>query len=119
MPFGTPAASSGSTTVGTNASCAPNDHNVAQAGNDGISSLIWAPNNNYLVGTNWDGGVRCWEVQESGGRVQAVPKAQGKLIHPIHKFLFLISFLRTAFSLLWVTGIYMFVGMDVFCLRGE
>ena len=77
MPFGSPSAGNG-TAVGTNASCSPNDHNVTQAGTDGISSLIWAPNNNYLVSSNWDGGVRCWEVQESGGRIQAAPKAQGK-----------------------------------------
>eukprot|EP00560_Eucampia_antarctica_P010157 CAMPEP_0197829150 /NCGR_PEP_ID=MMETSP1437-20131217/5603_1 /TAXON_ID=49252 ORGANISM="Eucampia antarctica, Strain CCMP1452" /NCGR_SAMPLE_ID=MMETSP1437 /ASSEMBLY_ACC=CAM_ASM_001096 /LENGTH=358 /DNA_ID=CAMNT_0043430667 /DNA_START=76 /DNA_END=1152 /DNA_ORIENTATION=- len=75
MPFGSPVANT-VTAAGTNASCAPNDHNVAQAGNDGISSVIWSPNNNYLVSTNWDGGVRCWEAQESAGRIQALPKAQ-------------------------------------------
>jgi len=31
---------------------------------------------NHLVSTNWDGGVRCWEVQESQGQVRGLPKAQ-------------------------------------------
>ena len=62
----------------TNKSAAPNDHNVSQAGNDGISSLTWSPTSNYLVSTNWDGGVRCWEVQESGGQIRSMPKAQGE-----------------------------------------
>lgn len=66
----------GSCSSGNQASCAPNDHCVAQAGNDGISSLTWSPTVNHLVSTNWDGGVRCWEVQESGGQVRALPKAQ-------------------------------------------
>lgn len=54
------------------------DYNVPQAGNDGISSLTWSPNANILISTNWDGGVRCWEVQEQMGQIQAIPKAQGK-----------------------------------------
>jgi mRNA export factor len=57
-------------------SIAPNDCNVPQAGNDGISSLIWSPTANFLVSTNWDAGVRCWEVAEQGGQIQATPKAQ-------------------------------------------
>ncbi|CAJ1953443.1 unnamed protein product [Cylindrotheca closterium] len=57
-------------------SIAPQDCNVPQAGNDGISSLKWSPAANFLVSTNWDGGVRCWEVQEQGGQVRASPKAQ-------------------------------------------
>jgi len=52
------------------------DYSVPQAGNDGISSLAWSPNANILISTNWDGGVRCWEVQEQGGQIQAIPKAQ-------------------------------------------
>ena len=55
---------------------APNDCNVPQAGNDGISSLIWSPSANFLVSSNWDSGVRCWQVEEQGGQVRAVPKAQ-------------------------------------------
>lgn len=58
------------------ASIAPNDCNVPSAGGDGISSLIWSPTANFLVSTNWDAGVRCWEVQEQGGQVRASPKAQ-------------------------------------------
>ena len=54
------------------------DYNVPQPGNDGISSLSWSPTSNYLISTNWDGGVRCWNVQESGGNVQATPMAQGE-----------------------------------------
>lgn len=61
---------------GRPASIAPNDCNVPQAGNDGISSLNWSPTANFLVSTNWDGGIRCWEVQEQGGQVRANPKAQ-------------------------------------------
>lgn len=52
------------------------DYSVPQAGTDGISSLAWSPNANILISTNWDGGVRCWEVQESQGQMQALPKAQ-------------------------------------------
>lgn len=54
------------------------DYSVPHAGNDGISSLTWSPNSNYLVSTNWDGGVRCWECQTdaASARVQALPKAQ-------------------------------------------
>lgn len=58
------------------ASIAPNDCNVGAAGDDGISSLAWSPTANFLVSTNWDGGLRCWEVQEQGGQVRANPKAQ-------------------------------------------
>ena len=54
------------------------DYSVPQAGGDGISSVIWSPTSNILVSTNWDGGVRCWEVQESVGQIQALPKAQGE-----------------------------------------
>ena len=61
------------------ASIAPTDCNVPQAGNDGISSLSWSPTANILVSGNWDSGVRCWEVAEpAGGQIQANPKAQGK-----------------------------------------
>ena len=82
MAFGTTTAANpqlvGSCTSGRAASCAPNDHSVPSAGNDGISSLRWGPAANHLVSSNWDGGVRCWEVQESGGQVRAMPKAQGE-----------------------------------------
>jgi len=67
-------------TFGTNpqkpASIAPADCNVPQAGTDGVSGLIWSPNANFLVSSNWDGGVRCWEVQEQNQQVRAMPKAQ-------------------------------------------
>lgn len=56
-----------------------NKYKVPSAGNDGVSSLIWSSKANHLVSTNWDGGVRCWEVQESGQQVRALPKAQGEL----------------------------------------
>jgi hypothetical protein len=65
------------TATGAQPSIAPTDCNVAQAGNDGISSLRWSPNANILVSSNWDGGLRCWEVQEQGGQIRALPKAQG------------------------------------------
>jgi mRNA export factor len=64
--------------LGSNSSIAPNDFNVPMAGDDGISSLSWSPRSNHLVSSNWDGGVRLWEVQEQGGRVQAVPRMQSK-----------------------------------------
>ena len=60
------------------ASIAPTDCNVSQAGNDGISSLSWSPTANILVSGNWDSGVRCWEVADQAGQIQANPKAQGE-----------------------------------------
>lgn len=59
-------------------SIAPTDHNVAQAGNDGVSTLTWSPTANILVSGNWDSGIRCWEVQEQNGQIMAAPKAQGR-----------------------------------------
>ena len=70
--FGVAATSTG------NASMAPNDCQVPQPGNDGTSCLEWSPTANILVSGNWDGGVRCWEVAEQQGRIQANPKAQGE-----------------------------------------
>ena len=67
------------------ASIAPNDCNIPQPGTDGISSLNWSPVANYLVSSNWDGGVRCWEVQEQGGQIRAIPKAQGECFYFIVK----------------------------------
>jgi mRNA export factor len=68
-----------SNTSPSNASASPNDHNIGpSAGNDGISSLVWSPLSNLLVSTNWDGGVRCWEVQEQAGHIRSIPKAQGE-----------------------------------------
>jgi mRNA export factor len=62
----------------------PNDHNVAQPGNDGVSSLTWSPAANILVSSNWDNGVRCWEVQEQSGQIMATPKAQGARKYSLH-----------------------------------
>jgi mRNA export factor len=73
--FGSPPAAAPNT-GSRPASIAPNDCNVPQAGNDGISSLRWSPTANILVSTNWDSGVRCWEVQEQNGQVRAIAKAQ-------------------------------------------
>ena len=67
-----------STSGGNTASIANTDCQVQSPGNDGTSSLSWSPTANILVSSNWDGGVRCWEVVEQGGRIQATPKAQGK-----------------------------------------
>jgi mRNA export factor len=72
--FGTPPAAAN--TGGRPASIAPNDCNVPEAGTDGISSLNWSPSANFLVSTNWDSGVRCWEVQEQNGQVRALAKAK-------------------------------------------
>lgn len=73
--FGSPAASSGK-----QKSIAPNDCSIPQAGTDGISSLNWSPTANFLVSSNWDSGVRVWEVQANPANgnapVQAQPKAQ-------------------------------------------
>lgn len=57
-------------------SIASSDCNVPTPGNDGVSSLRWSPTANFLVSSNWDAGVRCWEVQEQAGSVRANPKAQ-------------------------------------------
>ena len=71
--FGSPAAGGG---AGRSATIAPGDAAVPQAGNDGISAIRWSPNANNLVSSNWDSGIRCWEVQEQGGQVRVIPKAQ-------------------------------------------
>ena len=57
-------------------SIGPNDLNVQHPGTDGISSLNFSQQN-ILVSSNWDSSVSCWEVQQQGSQVQAVPKAQG------------------------------------------
>lgn len=62
-------------------SIAPEDCNIPQPGGDGISSLCWSPTANYLVSSNWDGGIRCWEVAEQGGRVQAQAKAMSTYLY--------------------------------------
>lgn len=69
----------GSTSASTKPkSIGPNDCNVPQAGTDGISSLNWSPTANFLVSSNWDSGVRVWEVQANPAnqQCQAQPKAQ-------------------------------------------
>mmetsp|Transcript_16540 Transcript_16540/g.18374 ORF Transcript_16540/g.18374 Transcript_16540/m.18374 type:complete len:354 (+) Transcript_16540:112-1173(+) len=66
----------GSNTGAKPKSIGPNDFNVPQAGQDGISGLTWSSNANILVSSNWDGGLRCWEVQEQNGQIRALPKAQ-------------------------------------------
>lgn len=75
--FGTPSTSSRPSSI------APNDFNVPSAGNDGISSLEFSPTSNLLISGNWDGGVRCWDVQtqpppnpNTSGQIMATPKAQ-------------------------------------------
>lgn len=68
----------GVSTSGGNQSIANTDCQVQSAGNDGTSSLSWSPTANILVSSNWDGGVRCWEVAEQAGRIQSNPKAQGE-----------------------------------------
>jgi len=69
---------SGGSTLGSHASIAPNDHCVPQAGNDGISTVTWSPTANFLVSGNWDGNIRCWEVQEQNGQILSQPKANGR-----------------------------------------
>lgn len=56
---------------------APQDHTLPQPGGDGITTCTWAPNSNLLVSANWDGGVRCWDVQQQGTVIQSQAKAQG------------------------------------------
>lgn len=70
-------ASYGAATGARSSSIAPNDLSVPQAGNDGISTVLWSPVANILISGNWDGGIRCWEVLEGGGQGQVNPKAQG------------------------------------------
>ena len=78
--FGSPSGSVSNSSP-SNVGASPNDHNIGpSAGSDGISSLVWSPVSNLLVSTNWDGGVRCWEVQEQAGQIRSIPKAQGKTV---------------------------------------
>ena len=88
MSFG----SSLTTTTTTTTTTTP-DYNVPQAGNDGVSSLTWSPTSNILTSTNWDGGVRCWEVQEQNTQIHAIPKAQGNYyaLSSCHDYFFFVS----------------------------
>lgn len=70
------AAFGANTSTSGNQKIAPNDCAIPQAGNDGISSLIWSSKANFLVSSNWDSGIRCWEIAEQNGQVAANPKAQ-------------------------------------------
>jgi len=66
-----------SVTTGTAHSADARDHSLGNSvGNDGISNVVWSPTANHLVASSWDGSVRCWEVQEQGGQVRSMPKAQ-------------------------------------------
>jgi hypothetical protein len=56
---------------------AATDIALPSAGNDSTSSLSWSPTANILVASNWDAGIRCWEVQQQGAQMAATPKAQG------------------------------------------
>jgi len=86
------------------ASIAQNDHNVAQAGNDGISTLTWSPTADYFVSGNWDNGIRCWQVVPGqDGNVTAILKAQGDhwlLVYGmiLHIFTNQFSFVGFSFS---------------------
>ncbi|KAL3940285.1 MAG: hypothetical protein SGBAC_005146 [Bacillariaceae sp.] len=79
-PFGiytapTAATVNNNTTTTRANSISPQDCKVPQAGDDGISSLTWSPAHNYLASSNWDGGVRLWQVEEQGKQVRAIPQA--------------------------------------------
>ena len=50
----------------------PKDLEVSQPPTDGISALSFSPTAEFLCAASWDGQVRIWEVQPSGG---TVPKA--------------------------------------------
>ena len=68
-----------STTSGVGKTIAPTDCAVPSPGTDGISSLNFSPTGaNFLISSNWDSSVSCWEVQEQNGQVRAAPVAQGK-----------------------------------------
>jgi mRNA export factor len=68
-------------TTGTAHSADARDHSLGNSvGNDGISKVVWSPTANHLVASSWDGGVRCWEIQEQGGQVRSMPKAQGETV---------------------------------------
>jgi mRNA export factor len=74
MSFGSPTVSNKTSSIATY------DCVVPQAGNDGISSLSWSPTANILVSSNWDSGIRCWEIQQqSTQQFVAMPKAQVNL----------------------------------------
>jgi WD40 repeat protein len=66
-------------TAGRATSIAANDCVVPSPGNDGISSLNFSPTSNALVSTNWDSGVRIWDVQfdQPTSQIRANPQAQG------------------------------------------
>ncbi|CAJ1950580.1 unnamed protein product [Cylindrotheca closterium] len=79
-PFGSTTATATATattaaTVSRAASIDPRDCKVPQVGDDGISSLAWSPTHNYLASSNWDGGVRLWQVEEQATQVRATPQA--------------------------------------------
>lgn len=57
-----------------------NDFVVQNTPDDSISSLVFSPVGNLLVGTSWNKQILCWDVQGNG---QAVPKAMQKQEGPV------------------------------------
>jgi WD40 repeat protein len=84
------------------ASIGPTDCNVPQGGgNDGVSSITWSPTANILVSSNWDSGIRCWEVQEQNGQVRANPKAQGTIYDVVVRVRRLSFYLKCLYGVVY------------------
>ena len=65
-------------------SASPNgDYCVPNSPPDGISSLTFSPNNQFLVAGSWDNGVRCYEIQSNATAINATPRAQVNLDGPV------------------------------------
>jgi hypothetical protein len=75
--FGSTTTTASPSPAGGNRTMAATDIALPSAGNDSTSSLSWSPTANILVASNWDAGIRCWEVQQQGAQMAATPKAQG------------------------------------------
>jgi WD40 repeat protein len=69
--FGSPPGGIGQQQGGGAMGIAPNDCKLPEVAQDGISSLSWHPTNNILAASSWDSTIRCWELANQNGNIQA------------------------------------------------
>jgi len=68
---------------GQPAAVAAADYKVPNSPADGVSSLSFAPNSQYMISSSFDSKVRCWQIQKQGNMVQATAAAEVKAEGPV------------------------------------